>query len=298
MTSALTRADISAQLTPGIRMVFGQNYDTFPDEFLKLYTAATSSQAFEEDLKTYGFGLAKVTPEGTPFHLDTDGEAYKVRVNHLKYTLGFTITKEAIDDNLYFKNAINKTRDIAKSLKETKNVVGLNKFNAAYTTEKSGDGVTFFNTAHPLKGGGTISNRAAVPSDLHETALVQAEITVGRWKDERGRKINARINKVFVPVEKKFQASVLFGSDRKVGSMDNDINVYKGQDWEVLQFMDDPDSWMISTSVDGGAYYFKRTPVEHTEHHHPTLGAITHLWEERYSFMLRDYLGFYGNPGV
>jgi hypothetical protein len=298
MTTAISRADISEQLTPGLRKLFGTNYSALPDEFLKIYESATSDQSYEEDLKTYGFGLAKMTAEGTPFHTDTDGESYKVRVQHLKYTLGFTITQEAIDDNVYAKGAISRTKDVAKSMKETKNVVGIGKFEAGFDTELSGDGVTFFNTAHPLRGGQTIANRAAVPSDLHESAVVDAQIRIGRWRDDRGRKIVARVDKILVPVEKDYQAKVLFGSSQKVGSMDNDINALKGTNWETLSFLEDPDAWYIKTSIDGGAVYFRRQGIKHVEHHHPTMGSISHLWDERYSFMLRDFLGFYGNPGI
>jgi hypothetical protein len=262
----------------------------------------TSERSFEEEVKLSGFGAAPVKNEGMPIAYDNAQEAFISRYNHETIALGFSLTEEAFEDNLYESLSIRYTKALARAMAYTKQIKAAALLNNGFTTYQSGDGVTMFNTAHPLVGGGVNSNRPTTGADLNETSLEAAVIQMSLWTDERGLLIAAKPRKLIVPTQLQFTATRLLETELRVGTADNDINALKNngsipEGYTVNYFLTDPNAWFLKTDVPNGMKHFVRVSQETKSDGDFDTGNIRWKARERYSFGVSDALGIFGSPG-
>jgi phage major head subunit gpT-like protein len=302
---AISRAQLLKELLPGLNALFGMEYATYGDEWQELYETATSDRSFEEEVKLSGFGAAPVKREGAGVAYDTAQEAWSVRWVHETIAMGFAITEEAMEDNLYDSLATRYTKAMARAMAYTKQVKAAAWFNGGFsgTTYLGGDGVTLFNTAHPLVGGGTNANRPTVAVDLNETSLENAEITINGWTDERGLLMASRSQKLFVPPQLQFVAERLMKTEKRPGTADNDVNAIKSKGtipggYSVQHFFTDPDAWFLKTDVPNGMKHFQRVARKEKMDGDFDTGNVRYMSRERYSFGPGDPLAVFGSPGA
>lgn len=302
---AISRAQLLKELLPGLNALFGLEYASYGDEWKELYETGTSDRSFEEETKLSGFGAAPVKREGSAVTYDTAQEAWSTRWVHETIAMGFAITEEAIEDNLYDSLATRYTKAMARAMAYTKQVKAAAWFNGGFsgTTYVSGDGVTLFNTAHPLVGGGSNANRPTVAADLNETSLEDGVITVSGWKDERGLLIAAKPRKLFVPSQLQFVAERLMATAGRPGTADNDVNALKSSGaipggYAVNHFFTDPDAWFLKTDIPNGMKMFQRVPRKEKMDGDFDTGNVRYMSRERYSFGPGDPLGYYASPGA
>jgi len=300
---AISRAQLLKELLPGLNALFGLEYSRYGEEHKEIYETETSERSFEEETKLSGFSAAPVKNEGSAIAYDNAQEAWTARYNHETIALGFSLTEEAIEDNLYDSLSSRYTKALARGMAYTKQVKGSgvlnNGFNAAYT---GGDGVALFSTAHPLVSGGTNSNRPSTGVDLNETALEAAVIQIAAWTDERGLLIAAKPKKLIVPPSLMFVATRLLETELRVGTTDNDINAIKNNGsipggYTVNHFLTDTNAWFLTTDVPNGMKHFVRTPMSTGMDGDFDTGNVRYKARERYSFGWSDPLGIWGSPG-
>ncbi|CAB4167602.1 Bacteriophage Mu, GpT [uncultured Caudovirales phage] len=300
---AISRAQALKELLPGLNALFGLEYAKYENEHAEIYETETSERSFEEEVKLSGFGAAPVKPEGSAISYDNAQESFTARYNHETVAMGFSITEEAMEDNLYDSLSARYTKALARAMAYTKQVKAASLLNTGFTTFQSGDGVTMFNTAHPTVAGGTNSNRPAVDVDLNETALEQAVIDIAAFKDERGLLIAARPRKLIVPPGLMFVATRLLETELRVGTADNDLNAIKSngsipQGYRVNHYLTDADSWYITTDIPNGLKHFVRTAMTQSMDGDFDTGNVRYKARERYSFGVSDPLGMYACPGA
>jgi hypothetical protein len=300
---AISRAQLLKELLPGLNALFGLEYATYQEEHKELYETETSERSFEEETKLSGFSAAPVKNEGSAIAYDNAQEAWTARYNHETIALGFSLTEEAIEDNLYDSLSARYTKALARGMaytKQTKAAAVINNgFSAAYT---GGDGVSLFSTAHPLVSGGTNSNRPATAADLNETSLEAAVIQIAAWTDERGLLIAAKPKKLIVPPALQFVATRLLETSLRVGTTDNDINALKNngsipEGYTVNHYFTDSNGWYLTTDVPNGLKHFVRTPLANSMDGDFDTGNVRYKSRERYSFGWSDPLGMFGSPG-
>jgi len=300
---AISRAQLLKELLPGLNALFGLEYARYGEEHKEIYETETSERSFEEETKLSGFSAAPVKNEGAAIAYDNAQEAWTARYNHETIALGFSLTEEAIEDNLYDSLSSRYTKGLARGMAYTKQVKGAgvlnNGFSAAYT---GGDGVALFSTAHPLVSGGTNSNRPTTGVDLNETALEAAVIQIAAWTDERGLLIAAKPKKLIVPPALMFVATRLLETELRVGTTDNDINAIKNNGsipggYTVNHFLTDTNAWFLTTDVPNGMKHFVRTPMSTGMDGDFDTGNVRYKARERYSFGWSDPLGIWGSPG-
>ena len=300
---AISRAQLLKELLPGLNALFGLEYKRYGEEHKEIYETETSERSFEEETKLSGFGAAPVKNEGQAISYDNAQEAWTARYNHETIALGFSITEEAIEDNLYDSLSSRYTKALARAMAYTKQIKGAailnNGFNASFTF---GDGQPLFSTAHPLTGGGTNSNRPSTAADLNETSLEAAVIQIAGWTDERGLLIAAKPRKLIVPPALQFVATRLLETSLRVGTNDNDINALKNngsipEGYTVNHFLTDTNAWFLKTDVPNGLKHFVRVAM--STGMDPDFDTGNHRFKarERYSFGLSDPLGMFGSPG-
>lgn len=299
----ITRAQLLKELLPGLNKLFGLEYKKYENEHTELYEADTSDRSFEEEQKLSGFGAAPVKQEGAALQYDTAQEAWTARYTHEVVAMGFSITEEAIEDNLYDSLSARYTKALARGMAYTKQVKAAALLNNGFTTYNSGDNVTLFSTAHPLVGGGTNANRPTTASDLNETALENAVIQIAAWTDERGLLISAMPRKLVVPPALMFVATRLLETELRVGTADNDVNAVKSngsvpQGYRVNHYLTDPDAWFLMTDVPNGLKHFTRAPMATGMDGDFDTGNVRYRARERYSFGVSDPLGIWGSPGA
>ncbi len=300
---AISRAQALKELLPGLNALFGLEYGKYENEHAEIYETETSERSFEEEVKLSGFGAAPVKPEGSAITYDNAQESFTARYNHETVAMGFSITEEAMEDNLYDSLSARYTKALARAMAYTKQVKAASLLNTGFTTFNSGDGVTLFSTAHPTVAGGTNSNRPAVDVDLNETALEQAVIDIAAFKDERGLLIAARPRKLIVPPALMFVATRLLQTELRVGTADNDINALKSNGsipdgYRVNHYLTDSDAWYITTDIPNGMKHFVRTAMTTSMDGDFDTGNVRYKARERYSFGVSDPLGIYGCPGA
>jgi len=300
---AISRAQLLKELLPGLNALFGLEYARYGEEHKEIYDTETSERSFEEETKLSGFSAAPVKSEGQAISYDNGQEAWTARYNHETIALGFSITEEAMEDNLYDSLSARYTKALARGMAYTKQVKAAsilnNGFSAAFTY---GDGVSLFSTAHPLISGGTNSNRPATAADLNETSLESAVIQIAAWTDERSLLIAAKPKKLVVPPSLMFVATRLLETSLRVGTTDNDINAIKNngsipEGYTVNHFLTDPNAWFLTTDVPNGMKHFVRVPLATSNDGDFDTGNIRYKARERYSFGVSDPLGIYGSPG-
>jgi len=300
---AISRAQLLKELLPGLNALFGLEYSRYGEEHKELYEVESSERSFEEETKLSGFSAAPVKNEGSAIAYDNAQEAWTTRYNHETIALGFSITEEAVEDNLYDSLSARYTKGLARAMAYTKQVKGAavinNGFSAAYP---GGDGVALFSTAHPLVNGGTNSNRPSVGADLNETSLEAAVIQIAAWTDERGLLIAAKPKKMIVPPALQFVATRLLETSLRVGTTDNDINALKSngsipEGYAINHFLTDTNGWYLTTDVPNGLKHFVRSPLANSMDGDFDTGNVRYKSRERYSFGWSDPLGVFGSPG-
>jgi hypothetical protein len=300
---AISRAQLLKELLPGLNALFGLEYATYGEQHKELYETETSERSFEEETKLSGFSAAPVKNEGSAIAYDNAQEAWTARYNHETIALGFSLTEEAIEDNLYDSLSARYTKALARGMAYTKQVKAAsiinNGFSASYA---GGDGVALFSTAHPLISGGTNSNRPATAADLNETSLEAAVIQIAAWTDERGLLIAAKPKKLIVPPNLQFVATRLLETSLRVGTTDNDINALKNngsipEGYTVNNYFTDTNGWYLTTDVPNGMKHFVRTPLANSMDGDFDTGNVRYKSRERYSFGWSDPLGMFGSPG-
>jgi len=300
---AISRAQLLKELLPGLNALFGLEYSRYGEEHKEIYETESSERSFEEETKLSGFSAAPVKNEGAAIAYDNAQEAWTARYNHETIALGFSLTEEAIEDNLYDSLSARYTKALARGMSYTKQVKGAgvlnNGFNSAFT---GGDGVALFSTAHPLVSGGTNSNRPSTGVDLNETALEAAVIQIAAWTDERGLLIAAKPKKLVVPPALMFVATRLLETELRVGTTDNDINAIKNNGsipggYTINHFLTDTNAWFLTTDVPNGMKHFVRTPMTTGMDGDFDTGNVRYKARERYSFGFSDPLGIFGSPG-
>jgi hypothetical protein len=300
---AISRAQLLKELLPGLNALFGLEYARYGEEHKEIYETEKSERSFEEETKLSGFSAAPVKNEGQSIAYDNAQEAFTARYNHETIALGFSITEEAIEDNLYDSLSARYTKGLARAMAYTKQVKAAavinNGFNSAFP---GGDGVSLFNTAHPLVSGGTNSNTPSTAADLNETSLENAVIQIAAWTDERGLLIAAKPRKLIIPPSLMFVATRLLETSLRVGTTDNDINALKSngaipEGYTVNHFLTDANGWYLTTDVPNGLKHFERTPLTNSMDGDFDTGNVRYKARERYSFGWSDPLGIYGSPG-
>ena len=301
---AISRAQLLKELLPGLNALFGLEYARYGEEHKELYETETSERSFEEETKLAGFSAAPVKPEGQAISYDNAQEAWTARYNHETIALGFSLTEEAIEDNLYDSLSARYTKALARAMSYTKQVKAAavlnNGFNSAFP---GGDGQPLFSSAHPLVSGGTNSNIPSTAADLNETSLENAVIQIAAWTDEKGLLIAARPKKLVVPPALQFVATRLLETELRVSTADNDVNALKTNGsipggYTINHFLTDTNAWFLCTDVPNGMKHFVRTPMSTGMDGDFDTGNVRYKARERYSFGFSDSLGMYGSAGA
>ena len=299
---AVSRAQLLKELLPGLNALFGLEYKRYAEEHKEIYEDETSERSFEEEVKLSGFGGAPVKAEGAAIMYDNAQEAWVSRFTHETIAMGFSITEEAVEDNLYDSLSARYTKGLARSMAYTKQIKAATPLNNGFTSYNSGDGVTFFSTAHPLVSGGTNANRPSTNTDLNETSLEAAVISIAAWTDERGLLIASKPRKLVVPPALMFVATRILETELRVDSADNTINALKNngsisEGYTVNHFLTDTNAWFIVTDVPNGMKHFTRTPLTTSMDGDFDTGNVRYKSRARYSFGVSDPLGMFASPG-
>jgi hypothetical protein len=302
---AVSRAQLLKELLPGLNGLFGLEYSRYGEEHKEIYVTETSERSFEEETKLAGFGAAPVKNEGQAIAYDNAQEAFTARYNHETIALGFAITEEAMEDNLYDSLSARYTKALARAMAYTKQVKAAAVLNNGFTNSAQyygGDGVPLFSTSHPLISGGTNSNRPSTGADLNETSLEAAVIQIAGWVDEKGLLIAAKPKKLIIPPALMFVATRLLETSLRVGTTDNDINALKNngsipEGYTVNHYLTDTNAWFLTTDVPDGLKHFERVALDTKMDGDFDTGNVRYKARERYSFGWSDPLGIFGSPG-
>jgi hypothetical protein len=303
---AISRAQLLKELLPGLNALFGLEYKRYGEEHQEIYETETSERSFEEETKLSGFSAAPVKNEGNAIAYDNAQEAWTARYTHETIALGFSLTEEAVEDNLYDTLSARYTKALARAMAYTKQVKAANVLNNGFNAGGSyngGDGVPLFSASHPLVTGGTNSNIPTTPADLNETSLENAVIQIAAWTDERGLLIAAKPRKLIVPPALQFVATRLLETELRVGTADNDVNALKNngsipEGYAINHFLTDTNAWFLTTDVPNGMKHFVRSPLGTSMDGDFDTGNVRYKARERYSFGWSDPLGMYGSAGA
>ena len=301
---AISRAQLAKELEPGLNALFGMEYARYDDEAGEIYETESSERAFEEEVMLSGFGAAPVKSEGTAVSFDDAQEAYTARYTHETIALAFSITEEAIEDNLYDRLASRYTKALARSMANTKQVKGAATLNNAFDSSfTGGDGKELCATDHPLVSGNTLRNEPSTAADLNETSLENALIDIAAYVDERGLKVSVRGLKLVVPPALQFVSDRLLESTLRPGTADNDVNASRNmgmlpRGYVVNHYLTDTDAWFIKTDAPRGFIHFERMPMSTKMEGDFDTGNLRFKARERYSFGVSDWRGVFGTPGA
>ena len=311
--AVVSRAQLLKELLPGLNALFGLEYDGYENEHADIYETENSDRSFEEEVKLSGFGAAPVKQEGASISYDTAQESFTARFNHETVAMGFSITEEAMEDNLYDSLSARYTKALARAMAYTKQVKAAVPLNNGFSNSfQSGDGVNLFTAdgdgvtggdGHPLVNGGKNSNRPSTAADLNETSLENAIIDIAAFTDERGLLIAARPRRLIVPPALMFTADRLLESNNRVATADNDINAMANmgmipQGYVVNHYLTDTDAFFIKTDVPNGLKMFVRAPIKTAMEGDFETGNVRYKARERYSFGFSDPRGIFGSPGA
>jgi hypothetical protein len=301
---AISRAQLLKELLPGLNALFGLEYARYGQEHKEIYETESSERSFEEETKLSGFSAAPVKNEGSAIAYDNAQEAWTARYTHETIALGFSITEEAIEDNLYDSLSARYTKSLARAMAYTKEVKAAAILNNGFSSAVTyGDGQPLFSTAHPLVSGGTNSNTTSTGVDLNETSLENAVIQIAAWTDERSLLIAAKPRKLVIPPALMFVATRLLETELRVATNNNDINAIKNngsipEGYTVNHFLTDTNAWFLTTDVPNGLKHFVRTPLQNSMDGDFDTGNVRYKARERYSFGVSDPLGIYGSSGA
>ena len=300
---AISRSQLLKELLPGLNALFGLEYSKYGEEHKEIFETETSDRSFEEETKLSGFSAAPVKDEGSAISYDNAQEAFTARYTHETIAMGFAITEEAIEDNLYDSLSARYTKALARAMAYTKQVKAAAILNSAFDSGTTyGDGVSLCNTSHPLVSGGTNSNRPTTGADLNETSLEAAVIQIGQWTDERGLKIAAQPKKLIIPSDLQFVATRLLETEGRVGTADNDVNALANNGsipggYAVNHYLTDTNAWFLTTDIPNGLKHFVRAPMSTSMDADFDTGNSRYKARERYSFGVSDPLAIFGSPG-
>jgi hypothetical protein len=301
---AISRSQLLKELLPGLNALFGLEYARYGQEHTEIYETESSERSFEEETKLSGFSAAPVKNEGSAIAYDNAQEAWTARYNHETIALGFSLTEEAIEDNLYDSLSARYTKGLARAMAYTKQVKAAAVLNNGFSTSyPGGDGAALFSASHTLVNGGVNSNIPSTAADLNETSLENAVIQIAAWTDERGLLIAAKPKKLIVPPALQFVATRLLETELRVGTTDNDINAIKNngsvaEGYTINHFLTDTNGWFLTTDVPNGMKHFVRTPLQNSMDGDFDTGNVRYKSRERYSFGWSDPLGMYGSQGA
>jgi hypothetical protein len=300
---AISRSQLVKELEPGLNALFGLEYGRYDAEHTQIFETETSDRAFEEEVMLSGFGNARVKSEGGSIVYDNATETFTARYTHETIALGFAITEEAVEDNLYDRISARYTKALARSMANTKQVKAANVLNNAFDSNfAGGDGVELCSTTHPLVAG-ILSNELATAADLNETSLEQALIDIAAFTDERGLLISTQGRKLIIPSELQFVAERLTQSQLRVATADNDINALRNmgmipEGYVVNHYLTDPDAFFIKTDIPNGFKLFQRSPIRTSMEGDFDTGNVRYKARERYSFGFSDPRCVFGSPGA
>lgn len=294
---AISRSQLLKELLPGLNALFGLEYAKYGEEHKEIFETETSDRSFEEETKLSGFGSAPVKSEGSAIEYDNAQEAWTARYTHETIAMGFSVTEEAIEDNLYDSLSARYTKALARAMAYTKQVKAANILNTAFS-QTYGDGVALISDSHPLVSGGVNSNTGG-NVDLNETTLEAAVVNIGKWTDERGLKIAARPKKLIIPSDLQFVATRLLETEGRVGTADNDINAIKSNGvvpggYAINHYLTDTGNWFLTTDIPNGLKHFVRSKMATSMDADFDTGNSRYKARERYSFGVSDPLGMYG----
>jgi|TARA_R100000655_G_scaffold25496_1_gene52280 hypothetical protein len=302
---AISRAQLAKELEPGLNALFGMEYNRYEGQHAEIFDTESSDRAFEEEVMLSGFGAAPTKAEGNAVAFDDANEAYTARYNHETVAMAFSITEEAVEDNLYDKLSGRYTRALARSMAHTKQVKAANVLNNAFTAGASagGDGVALCATDHPLTNGGTFANEPSTAADLNETSLEDALIKIAGFVDERGLIIALRGMKLIIPRQLQFVAERLMASNLRVGTADNDVNAIKSTGmlpggYTINDYLTDTDAFFIKSDAPNGLKHFERMPLSTAMDPDFDTGNMRYKARERYSFGFSDPRAVFGSPGA
>ena len=300
---AISRAQLVKELEPGLNALFGLEYKNYENQHTQIYSVESSDRAFEEEVMESGFGEAPVKTEGAGVSYDQAQEVYTARYTHETIALAFSLTEEAVEDNLYDRLSARYTKALARSMAQTKQIKAAAVLNNAFTTSIGGDGVALCATNHPTLSGPNLSNTLATPADLSETSLEQSLIDIAAFTDERGLKIAVQGLKLLIPKELMFTADRIMKSTLRVGTADNDVNAIRNmgmvpQGYVVNNFLIDPDAYFIKTDAPNGMKMFERVSMKTGFEGDFDTGNVRYKARERYSFGFSDPRGLFGSPGA
>jgi hypothetical protein len=300
---AISRSQLVKELEPGLNALFGLEYKNYENEHAEIYDTETSDRAFEEEVMLSGFGEAPVKTEGAGVAFDNAQEVFTSRYTHETIALAFSLTEEAVEDNLYDRLSARYTKALARSMATTKQIKAADVLNNAFNTSIGGDGVALCSTAHPTIGGANLSNTLTTAADLSETSLEQSLIDIAAFTDERGLKIAVQGLKLIIPKELQFTADRILKSTLRVGTADNDVNAIRNmgmipQGYSVNHYLTDPDAFFIKTDAPNGMKMFQRVGISTGFEGDFETGNVKYKARERYSFGFSDPRGLYGSPGA
>lgn len=300
---AISRAQLLKELLPGLNALFGLEYAKYGEEHKEIFETESSDRSFEEETKLSGFSAAPVKGEGAAIEYDNAQEAWSARYTHETVAMGFSITEEAIEDNLYDSLSSRYTKALARAMAYTKQVKAAAILNGAFSGTTYGDGKTLCATDHPLVSGGTNSNRPTVAADLNETSLEAAVIGIAAWTDERELLIAAKPRKLIIPPALQFVATRLLETEGRVGTADNDLNALRSngsipEGYAINHYLTDNNAWFLTTDIPNGLKHFTRSPMSTSMDADFDTGNSRYKARERYSFGVSDPLGIYGSPGA
>lgn len=301
---AISRSQLLKELEPGLNALFGLEYKRYDNEHTEIFDAESSDRAFEEEVMLVGFANAPVKREGEGIAYDTAGESFTARYTHETIALGFAITEEAIEDNLYDKLSTRYTKALARAMANTKQVKAASVLNNAFSSSyPGGDGVALVSNAHPTAAGPNFSNRPATYADLNETSLEQAMIDIAAFTDERGILASLRGVKLIIPTALMFVAERVLNSPLRVGTSDNDANAMKNLGFmrgapAVNHFLTDPDAWFIKTDCPNGLKHFTRVALKTAMEGDFETGNVRYKARERYCFGWSDPRCIYASQGA
>jgi len=301
---AINRAQLVKELVPGLNALFGLEYARYADEHTMIFDTESSDRAYEEEVMLSGFGEAAVKGEGAAVKYDTAQETWTARYVHNTVALAFSLTEEAMEDNLYDTLSARYTRALARSMQQTKQIKAANVLNNGFsTTYPGGDGKPLMTTDHGTLTAGDLKNELTTAADLNETSMEQALIDLAGFKDERGLKVNAQAQRLIVPPALQFIADRLLNTPGRVATSDNDINAIRNMGmipdgYAVNHYLTDTDAWFLKTDVPNGMKHFVRTAVSTNMEGDFETGNVRYKARERYSFGWSDWRGIFGSPGA
>jgi len=301
---AISRAQLAKELEPGLNALFGMEYARYENEHAEIFETESSDRAFEEEVLIVGFGNAEVKTEGQGVNYDQASEGFTARYTHETVSLAFALTEEAVEDNLYDRLGARYTKALARSMAHSKQVKAANVLNNAFSSSfTGGDGVSLINTSHPLAGGGTLANRASTMSDLNETSLENALISISTFVDDRNMILALQGTKLIVPPQLQFVADRLLETPGRVATADNDINAIRNmgllpQGYSVNHFLTDTDAFFLLTDCPDGFKHFERSPISTSMEGDFDTGNVRYKARERYSFGFSNPRCVFGSQGA